>query len=197
MIARELMGHVAVPLRWKESLYHRGCSFNVKSILQAGLNASGREETDDKHYSSHNWILLGAKKKKNSTMIYRGRGKCTFRANRILIRTLSTVSTSPKHKKCSFGRQGLTPLLFTIQCRPTASKKWYPYKTYFSAESFHVSFNSKDSSQRRLGIAAAAAAAARHTIKHRETCCGGKSILKLISEIKGSHKMQCSKTMEE
>ena len=44
--------------------------------------------------------------------------------------TLSTGSTWPGHKKkdCSFGRQGFTPLLFTIQCRPIASKKWYPCK---------------------------------------------------------------------
>ena len=31
-------------------------------------------------------------------------------------------------KDCSLARQGLAPLSFTIQCQPTASKKWYPFK---------------------------------------------------------------------
>ena len=35
LITPELMDHVASPLRWKEFLYQRECSFNVTSILQA------------------------------------------------------------------------------------------------------------------------------------------------------------------
>ena len=48
-----------------------------------------------------------------STTIYRGREKCTTRVNGSVIRTPSAGSTWPGHKKrdCSFGRQGLTPLL--------------------------------------------------------------------------------------
>ena len=37
------MGHVPIPLRWKEFMYHRGCSFNVNPILQAGLIAGGKD----------------------------------------------------------------------------------------------------------------------------------------------------------
>ena len=37
LIALELMNHVAIPLRWKEFLYHVGSSFTVNSISQAGL----------------------------------------------------------------------------------------------------------------------------------------------------------------
>ena len=29
LIAPELMGHVAIPYKWKEILFHRGCSFDV------------------------------------------------------------------------------------------------------------------------------------------------------------------------
>ena len=43
MIAPELMGHVAIPYKWKEFLFHRGCSYNVQSILGSGLIAGGRE----------------------------------------------------------------------------------------------------------------------------------------------------------
>ena len=39
----ELMGHVAVPYKWKEFLFHRGCSFHVTSILKTRLIAGGRE----------------------------------------------------------------------------------------------------------------------------------------------------------
>ena len=45
VIAPELMGHVAIPLRWKEFLFHRGCSVNVK-ILEAGLIACGEESKE-------------------------------------------------------------------------------------------------------------------------------------------------------
>ena len=35
-IAPEMMGHVLLPYRWKEFLYHEGCSFDMKSILEHG-----------------------------------------------------------------------------------------------------------------------------------------------------------------
>ena len=37
VIAPELMGHVAIPDKWKEFLFHRGCSYDVISILKSGL----------------------------------------------------------------------------------------------------------------------------------------------------------------
>ena len=37
VIAPELMGHVSMPSRRKEFLFHRGCSFDVTSILRSGL----------------------------------------------------------------------------------------------------------------------------------------------------------------
>ena len=44
LIEAEVMGHVAIPFKWKQFLFHRGCSFNLKSILVAGLVA-GRKES--------------------------------------------------------------------------------------------------------------------------------------------------------
>ena len=72
--------------------------------------------------------FLGTIQKKNSTTTCRGREKFSIMANRSLIRTPLAGSTWPGHKKrdCSFGRQGLTPLMFTIQWWPIASNKWYP-----------------------------------------------------------------------
>ena len=46
--APELMGHVAIPYNWKEFLFHRGCSFDVTSILKSGLIAGGRESKEGK-----------------------------------------------------------------------------------------------------------------------------------------------------
>ena len=51
-------------------------------------------------------------------------------------------------------------------------------RTFFS-ETFHASSSSEDGSQRCL---AAKAAAARHTIKQRESDCGGKSMLEVKTE---------------
>ena len=46
MIALKLMGHVAIPCNWKEFVFHRGCSFNINSILETGLIAGGRESKE-------------------------------------------------------------------------------------------------------------------------------------------------------
>ena len=46
MVALELMGHVAIPYSWKEFVFHRGCSFKIKSILETELTAGGRESKD-------------------------------------------------------------------------------------------------------------------------------------------------------
>ena len=43
LIAPELMGHVDIPYKWQEFLFHRGCSHDVTSILKSGLMAGGRE----------------------------------------------------------------------------------------------------------------------------------------------------------
>ena len=43
VITLELMGHAAFPLKWEEFPFHRGCSYDVTSILKSGLIAGGRE----------------------------------------------------------------------------------------------------------------------------------------------------------
>ena len=121
LIASELMNHVAIPSRWKEFLYHRRSSFNVNCTSQAGLIASGKDTREGRQTVFFSpFDILGTKQKKNSTMICRGREKCFIKVNGSLIKTPSTGSTWPGHKKndCSFGRQILTPLSFTIQCQP-------------------------------------------------------------------------------
>ena len=45
-IEPELMGHVVIPFNWKQILFHRGCSFNLKSILEAGLIGGGKESRE-------------------------------------------------------------------------------------------------------------------------------------------------------
>ena len=49
MIESEMMGHVLRPLNRKEFVFHRGCSFNLKSILGAELIAEGREGRESRH----------------------------------------------------------------------------------------------------------------------------------------------------
>ena len=40
------MGHVAIPFTWIQFLFHRGCWFNLKSILEAGLIAGMKESRE-------------------------------------------------------------------------------------------------------------------------------------------------------
>ena len=39
-----LVGHVAIPFEWKGFQCHRGCSLNIKSILDAGLIGAGKRK---------------------------------------------------------------------------------------------------------------------------------------------------------
>ena len=45
-ISPEMMGHVLLPKGWKVFIYHKGCYFNMKSILQHGLVAGGKRSNE-------------------------------------------------------------------------------------------------------------------------------------------------------
>ena len=49
MIEPEMMGDVCIPLNWKQFVFHRGCSCDLKSILGGGLIAGRREGRDNRH----------------------------------------------------------------------------------------------------------------------------------------------------
>ena len=46
LIAPELMVHAAIPYKWKEFLFHRGCSYDGTSMLKSGPIAGGRISRD-------------------------------------------------------------------------------------------------------------------------------------------------------
>ena len=108
-------------------MFHRGCSSDVTSTLRSGLIAGGREgkEGHTVLFTLVNLFKNNPDDKNQQRPIEAVKHIIT--ANASLIKTLSTVSTWPEHKKgdCSHGKQGVTPCLFTIKCWPIASKKWY------------------------------------------------------------------------
>ena len=109
-------------------MFHRGCSSDVTSTLRSGLIAGGREgkEGHTVLFTPVNLFKNNPDDKNQQRPIEAV--KHTITANGSLIKTLSTVSTWPEHKKrdCSYGKQGVTPCLFTIKCWPIASKKGTP-----------------------------------------------------------------------
>ena len=46
LMAPVLLRHVALPYNWKESMFHKGSSFDCTSILKSGLVAGGRTSKD-------------------------------------------------------------------------------------------------------------------------------------------------------
>ena len=86
VIAPELMGHVAIPSRRKEFLFHRGCSFDVTLILRSGLIAGGMESKEGRQTAFF-------------TQMESSSGH----------RQLAQLDQSTKKKECILGRQGLTP----------------------------------------------------------------------------------------
>ena len=51
MIEPEMMGHVCIPLNWKQFVFRRGCSIDLKSIVAAGLIAGRREGREKQTHS--------------------------------------------------------------------------------------------------------------------------------------------------
>ena len=149
-IALELMGHVLIPLKWKEFLFHRGCSFYVKSILEAALIAGGK---GDRRYSSHHRILGEKRLKEDSTTT------CRSRETEDAVycqgaRKGNEVSASRLHRKSGIRER----------------------RQSFISKTLHASACSENNSQKCLGIeAAAATAAAGQLEEHADTCSGAKA----------------------
>ena len=128
-------------------------------------------------------------------------------------RLLDPLGQGTREKDCSFGRQGLAPLVFTIQCRPTVSIKWYPYKesklyirelprlVQLRRQFSETPGNRSSSNSSSRAHCQAQGNLSVNSTKGPQQAQGnllrGKIHLKLISEFKGSLKMQCSKTKEE
>ena len=51
LIEPGMMGHVCIPLSWKQFVYRRGRSFDLNSILGDGLVAGWREGRETQTYS--------------------------------------------------------------------------------------------------------------------------------------------------
>ena len=70
MLELEMMGHVLIHLDWKQFVFHRGCSFNLKSILGAGIIAGGREVRESRQTVFFTPLkTLGRTKLKNNFMV--------------------------------------------------------------------------------------------------------------------------------
>ena len=100
VIALELMGHVAIPLKWKEFPSHRECSFTLKSILDAGPIVCGKESKEWRQtlfFSPMDpWEM---RLKKNLMVTYQSREEFTFRASGNSLKTPSTGFSWPRHRK--------------------------------------------------------------------------------------------------
>ena len=133
--------------------------------------------------------VLQMRLKKHSKMAQQSR-ETTTRQSGNTLRTPPTGFIWPRHKKRdeNFGRQDPTPLLFTIQCRLIASKKWYPrMERKLCTNDSHASASSKNNAQKCLEFTAATATAAeRHLWELRETCAGERHPGNRSSYNKGS-----------
>ena len=95
VIAPELMGHVAVPYKWKEFLFHRGCSNDVTSILKSGLVAGGRESKEGRQtlfFTPLNPFGDNPDEEEPGDDLSKPREKYTVTASGNLVRTPSTGS---------------------------------------------------------------------------------------------------------
>ena len=110
--------------------------------------------------------------KKNSKVTYRSQEKYTTRLSGSTLKTPSSgfIWPRPKKRDWRFCRQDLTPSSLEIQCRLTASKKWYPRKARrLLPTTLYTSTSSKNNSKKCLESASEATAGARHFWELRGT----------------------------
>ena len=176
---RAIQGHsggkliALVSSRWKGFFYHRGCSFDARSILQAGLIAGGRESNEERQTVFFTPLNpFGDEPDEEGVNNDLSRPRKVHHNSKWKPHQLDPRDPGRKKKDCSFGRQDLRPFLFTIQCLPVASKSGiHERRQNPISETLYASACCEGSCQKCLKTEAAAA---RHTIKHRETCCGGR-----------------------
>ena len=129
LIALELMGHVAIPCKWKEFLFHRGCSswchFNPQIRTHHWRTRKQRGKTDHLLHTSQ--PIRWQSRRTRTWRWPQSREKYTITASGNLVRTPSSGSIQPEHriKNYDSGRQGLMPWLCTTLCQQIASTKWF------------------------------------------------------------------------
>ena len=207
MIAPELMGHVAIPFKWKEFSFHRGCSFNARSILDAGRIAGGKESKEGRQTvfctPSDPWRHETEEEfdgdiTKPRKVHYKS--KCTYSQDTVYWIHLAKA----QKKELTFWqtRSHATIVHDSVLADCIGEKTLHQKTLYASA-------CSDNNSQKCLVLTAAAAtAAARHLGEHRETCTKAhqqaagtrlqrKIHLKLISRFNEFHKLQYLKIRKE
>ena len=122
MIEPEMMGHVLIHHNWKEFVFHRGCSFNQKSILCARLIAGGREGRDTRYTVFFTPLNHGvSKKKKSIVVILRNPEKFSTKHDGSTFKTLFMGSIMGEHKTKAlrFGKRNRTQSSPTARCHLT------------------------------------------------------------------------------
>ena len=67
MVEPEMLDHVLIPPNWKEFVFHRGCSFNLTSILSAELIAGGREGRRRRRKKKNSIVMISRTPEKFTT----------------------------------------------------------------------------------------------------------------------------------
>ena len=164
------MGHVAIPSRWKEFLFHRGCSSDMTSIHRARL-------------------IVGGKGKEGRQAVFFTPLTCFFvkqsRRRRIQQRRIEAwKSVLSWQMEASSGRCLLDPLgqgtrkvtIFwqtrshAINDHDSVPADWR--RQILKSETLHAWASSEDRSQECLEIEATAATQQQDTKRSRETACG-------------------------
>ena len=163
-----------------------------------------KAEKGDKQYSSHHWTL--GVTKKNSTTTCRGPRK---------VHSNSKLKPHPDavysiHLAQEKGFAAVADKVSRRSASQLHRKSGIPGRRQnFVPTALHAPACSKNDSQKCQELFTAAAASCRGAAprhpnrhpknpnRHRETCCGQRIHVKLISEFQEFHKMQCLKIKEE
>ena len=104
------MGHVLIPYDWNEFVFHKGCSFSIRSILENGLIAGGKQSKEGRQtifFTPLNPFGENPHEEAPHNMTSQFPRKCTITAIGNIIKTPLIGQNCPEHKikDCGSGRR--------------------------------------------------------------------------------------------
>ena len=179
-----------LPVSWRKLLLTRTQSFKQDSRRRRKRTRRKGDKQRSSNSPLHETPFWA---RNDSTKICRGREKVhhksTWKPHQDAV-YLIHFGQGTRTKDCSCSRQGLMPLSSTIQCEPTASKKWYaskekkmvyqrvstprPAPKIFLKDVWKLKQQQQQQQDTLLSTGKTCnGAEPRHSNTHRETSCGG------------------------
>ena len=156
------MGHVAIPFKWKEFLFHGGFPYNVTSIFKSGLIAGGRERKEGRQTIFFTPLIHSGEPSDDFSKPRKAHYHWQWTSRQDAVYWINLARA--QEKDFNLGRQDPRALIVYNSVPADCIYKVISQKRgkNFKSKTLNTSACPENSSQECLAITAATAEAARH-----------------------------------